>query len=463
MKNGLSWLLAILMLSACSDNLPKETVFKGKLENAPENYGLISSKGLNDTITINSDGTFRFTKQLSSPSYFTFRFGRSLHTIYLIPGDSLSVELNLQQRSNDPVYAESLAPINNYILKASKVSREVTSNFRELFSIPIDAFTHKLDSAKNEIEKIMVSEGIENTEFIAFEKERLNYQNLNLLFYYPNYNARLTGKTFSPDSADYSFMNGVDLSIEENLHINEYASLVTDYVQHLSSIDVGKPENKGKSNFEKHLMFFDLIDSLVTSQEIREYIKHQRVIETIQWENLEEAKSLYEHFMREAVNESYIGMVSAAYKLRIMLAPGTEAPAFSLTGIDGNTYNLSDFRGKLVYIDFWASWCAPCRAEIPSLLKLKEEYKNKPIAFVAISLDDDVEAWKNMVEEKGLKGYQLHAEKAWSSDVAKKYQIKGVPTFVLIDADGKFIEYNVARPSNPEINLIFDKHLKTIQ
>jgi thiol-disulfide isomerase/thioredoxin len=195
---------------------------------------------------------------------------------------------------------------------------------------------------------------------------------------------------------------------------------------------------------------------------VRDYVKHQSVVETIQWEKLEDGKNLFEHYMKVATTEPYKNLVNHIFAKRMMLAPGKPAPSFTLTGIDGNEYSLSDFAGKLVYIDFWASWCGPCRAEIPYLLTLKEAYKDKPIAFVAISLDDDIDAWKKMVAEKELKGYQLHAAKAWSSDVAKNYQIKGVPTFVLIDGVGNIIEYNVARPSDPEISIIFDKYLKTL-
>jgi thiol-disulfide isomerase/thioredoxin len=146
----------------------------------------------------------------------------------------------------------------------------------------------------------------------------------------------------------------------------------------------------------------------------------------------------------------------------MLLAPGQPAPEFTLTSIDGKEYSLSDFKGQIVYLDFWASWCGSCLREIPSLLKLKDAYKGKPIAFVAISIDDDKSAWEKMVNEKQLKGYQLHAEKAWQSDAAKHYQVYGVPTFVLIDGEGKIIEYPATRPSDPETALTLDKHLKQL-
>lgn len=462
MKNLLLFLGIALIISSCADNKPKDVTISGQLMNKPDNFGLLMSKGLTDTIKINDDGTFLYKKSLDSPSYFNFRVGRAMHTIFLLPGDSLFISLDLENRSNDPVFSGSKPEICSYILNANKVTRNFTSNFRSLYSSPFDVFTAKIDSVKADVLKMLENDGISESKFIALEKERLQYFSMGLLFDYPAYNARLTGKEFNPDSADYSFMNNLNMNIASQLHINEYASLVNKYIQNLHWNATTKPENKGKSRFETKVMLFELIDSLIIDPEVRDFVKHQSVIETIQWESLDDAKNLVEHYMKEVVVLPYKNLVEIAFAKRMLLAPGVDAPAFKLTGIDGKEYSLSDFSGKLVYIDFWASWCGPCRAEIPYLLKLKEAYKDKPVAFVAISLDDDIEAWKNMVAEKELKGYQLHATKAWSSDVAKNYQIKGVPTFVLIDGNGKIIEYNVARPSDPDISLIFDRYLKTL-
>lgn len=462
MKNTIIVCIAALLISSCADKQPKDTFISGKIDNQPDNYGLLISKGLTDTISIASDGTFNFVKSLKHPSYFTFRVGRNVSTIYLAPGDNLFISLNLEVRTNEPVYSGPSAELNSYLIKAYKVSRGLTSDFRGLYSQPIDVFNAKVDSVKNEVLSLLASENIHNQKFKESERERLEFWALGLKYDYPSYNARIQGLTFNPDSADYSFMENLDLNMDLNLVMSEYATLVNKYIQGIHWATISKSENKGKSRFEQNVMLFDLIDSLVQNPEIRDYIKHQSVVETIQWESLEDAKNFVELYMKVVATDAYKALVNNAFDKRMLLAPGNSAPSFTLTGIDGNEYSLSDFAGKLVYIDFWASWCGPCRAEIPFLLKLKDAYKDKPVAFVAISIDDDIDAWKKMVAEKELKGYQLHAEKAWSSDVAKKYQIKGVPTFVLIDGNGKIIEYNVARPSNPEISLILDKHLKSL-
>lgn len=144
------------------------------------------------------------------------------------------------------------------------------------------------------------------------------------------------------------------------------------------------------------------------------------------------------------------------------LAPGNEAPRFTYTDIRGKQYSLSDFRGKLVYIDFWATWCGPCRGELPHLDRLEKDYQGKKVVFLKISLDDEMDAWRKMVTEKKMGGVQLHADGAWNSDAARSYQIKGIPTFILIDANGKIISPSAPRPSSQEIRPLLDSELAKI-
>ena len=108
---------------------------------------------------------------------------------------------------------------------------------------------------------------------------------------------------------------------------------------------------------------------------------------------------------------------------------------------------MSDFRGKFVYIDVWATWCGPCRAELPHLEKLQEHFReNENIVFVSVSVDNTKDPWEKMVKEKKLKGVQLFA-KGRKSSISKEYMINSIPRFLLIDTDGKIIDSNAPRPS----------------
>jgi len=139
----------------------------------------------------------------------------------------------------------------------------------------------------------------------------------------------------------------------------------------------------------------------------------------------------------------------------------TISPTFDYENHKGGTTKLEDFKGKYVYIDVWATWCGPCRAEIPSLKKVEERYHGKNIVFVSISVDvdKDHEKWKNFVTEKQLGGVQLFADKNWNSDFMKSYGINSIPRFILIDPNGKVVKGDASRPSSPQLKEELDKLL----
>jgi thiol-disulfide isomerase/thioredoxin len=131
----------------------------------------------------------------------------------------------------------------------------------------------------------------------------------------------------------------------------------------------------------------------------------------------------------------------------------TVSALFDYENHKGGKTKLEDLRGKYVYIDVWATWCGPCRAEIPSLKKVEEKFQGKNIAFVSISIDveKDHEKWQNFVTEKQLGGIQLFADKDWRSDFITSYKINSIPRFLLIDPTGKIVDADAARPSDPRL------------
>ena len=152
----------------------------------------------------------------------------------------------------------------------------------------------------------------------------------------------------------------------------------------------------------------------------------------------------------------YYDQVLEANKLN-----GSASPSFDYENHKGGKTKLEDLRGKYVYIDVWATWCGPCRAEIPFLKKVEEKYHGKNIEFVSISVDvdKDHEKWVNFVKEKELGGMQLFADKNWNSEFMKSYNINSIPRFILLDPKGNIISSDAERPSSPALQTQLDKLL----
>jgi thiol-disulfide isomerase/thioredoxin len=117
------------------------------------------------------------------------------------------------------------------------------------------------------------------------------------------------------------------------------------------------------------------------------------------------------------------------------------APEISLNTPEGKTVKLSELRGKIVLIDFWASWCVPCRKENPTLVRLYNKYKNKGFTILSVSLDEDVNAWKNAILTDGLV-WPNHVSDllGWESSMINLYSIEAIPHTILVNKEGKIIE-----------------------
>lgn len=120
---------------------------------------------------------------------------------------------------------------------------------------------------------------------------------------------------------------------------------------------------------------------------------------------------------------------------------GSPAPDFTMNDVDGKPVKLSDFRGKWVLLDFWASWCKPCRRENPNVVKAYNEFKDKGFTVLGVSLDkpEDKAKWVEAIATDGLVWTQLSDLKAWDNEAAKLYDVNAIPMNFLINPEGKIV------------------------
>ena len=131
-------------------------------------------------------------------------------------------------------------------------------------------------------------------------------------------------------------------------------------------------------------------------------------------------------------------------------AAAAKAPDFELATPEGKLVKLSDFAGKYVLLDFWASWCPPCREENPHVVKAYERFKDKNFTVLGVSLDDSKSRWMQAIQADKLTWTQVSDLKRWDGDVVALYKVDGIPTSFLIDPEGKIIAKNLRGPDLEE-------------
>ncbi len=150
----------------------------------------------------------------------------------------------------------------------------------------------------------------------------------------------------------------------------------------------------------------------------------------------------------------YTEAIQAELNKLLTLQPGQPAPDFTLNDLDGQPVSLSQFKGKVVLLDFWASWCGPCIADLGTLRKIKEQVAAQPVVFLNVSLDANEGAWKQAIAKHEIKGVHVRSEQ-----VAQAYNVSGIPRYYLVDPQGLIVEDRLRLFDVEEVVAKIKKHL----
>ncbi len=189
----------------------------------------------------------------------------------------------------------------------------------------------------------------------------------------------------------------------------------------------------------KSLTSFYAMNSLNPSDYEKEFIEYSDKIKS----NFNDNQAVTEFLVRMASLKS--------------VQVGQQAPAFTMNGINGKKVSLADFKGKYVLLDFWASWCMPCRQENPNIVKAYNTYKDKNFTVFGVSLDKDPKAWAQAIAADNLTWTHASELSDFEGPTIRLYQIDAIPSSFLLNPDGKIIAKNLR---GEELEVFLAKNLK---
>ena len=445
-------LLVFLMITGCSSNKeesPKTVVMQGELINFNNATKILSARGSLASLTgdkhieLSVDGNNRFSTSFVLEKEGYYSVGRN--QLYLSPGDSLVVSLDYMD-PNKATFEGIGAEVNRYLMDVPfPKSGSYLSGGRQVKTPDVQDIV-KLAEIEN-TSRLSKLESVNNAsaQFKEFEKLRLDLDFINTLESFPIYASFKDYFEFNDENWITTMTPVLELLNEKSANLDQ-----NKYMDHPSFRDMLGVFGNEKFRSSGFFTSFNL------SPEMREFQKTESFIYSLKNAGLVDSIVVQSKVvMADLKNTDYQNAIKYTLSSYNSLEPGNAAYDFVMNTESGEKHPLSQYKGKIIYIDFWATWCGPCIAEEPAYEKLKEDYKGTNIEFLSISIDTNVKAWEKYIQKKGWTEKTYLISQAELTD----YKINGIPRYLLIDENFNIITAFAPRPSEEKVRTMLNELL----
>lgn len=429
--------------------------------------GKITNRGLIKTIDLNvnqkyldghfitytskilEDNTFAFAVEVLEPQLVTLTYSRNPAVFYIEPNDTiyLDTDANSFQYSlkfdgsgapNNEFYTEytqdnpiDASPFTQVMYKQKNYWYKINQNMNLLMQRhKQDEFSKKIllkkESAFMEMDAFHNNNGgILSQEFRDFMEAEIIYRWAYHMLAYGNVYKNVHQVT--PDFFD--FLHEVPLQSDQ-IGNHWYREFLMAYMDYLLMKDEAT-----EANFQN---MYELAAEQLGGSSMA-FVQSESIANGL----LKEEEGIMEKYLEFVENNPYVDYdekVLTAYQKSRKNAIGASAPNFQLSDINGDVVQLTDFKGKVIMLNFWASWCRPCISKMNEMKLMQDEMDERGVVFVNVSLDRTEEAWKSAVTDNQFTGIQLFAQGNIDADVAYDYDVTAIPQYFLIDQRGTFAE-----------------------
>ena len=390
-----------------------------------------------EEFTVDANGKGMIELNNFTAQYVTLQYGRSTRTLYLDPHMDLSMSFEGKRMYKAISFTGAGAAANSY-LNSGKLAQ---ASYQEA-KLPEKEFIKTTDSLYYANMKELNSHKLP-AAFANAEKKRLKYYsylNFPMFTIYHAYMNKL--KDFKASPNFYRRLKELTDINPDLLVFNEYKEFLFNAITTLGLN--GDSYTDQLSLLKSQLNY---IENNVKNPTVREHLVYTVAYNYVKRSGVDEADIAVKAVNKYVDDAEKKGKFDKVYQDWKKIAVGQPSPVFSGKDMNGNVVTLHQLKGKFIYIDVWATWCGPCRGELPHLKKLEEQFRGKAVEFVSLSCDQKEAPWKKTVEKEQLKGVQLHIGSG--SKFMQEYMISGIPRFILLDKEGKIISANMSRPSDP--------------
>jgi thiol-disulfide isomerase/thioredoxin len=435
---------------------------------------LASNKQPNYSATIKADGTYRLTFLKIGTQDVMFKYGDRLVILLVTPGDHLQLDYDAHNFQTSLIFSGDDAQTNrDYVAYQKALNNDAGVGYNGDYNVrSITRSASEKDSEPDAHKKFLTDRYTKESVFfnnylkahqlspvfIKWAKANLRYEYLENLMRYTWLHAAFNHKKMEdfvlPDSY-YDFIDKNDLNNINGAVCSSFGSYIGEYNRYFINKNLGKSFNI-KDEFALILKQpAGIMRNLMLSYYMYDFIDNGAV----NWAKTYMAKfkaNEGEQALRNSVQNAYDRIYSYT------LPPSTKLNNLP-KAVGDSLFNkiTAKYPGKVVYIDFWATWCLPCRAEMPYSKNLHQQLAGKDVVFVYLGVKSDEKLWRSLIAELGIEGEHFFLNDHDFTAISEKFQISGVPHYILIDKKGRIVNDNAKRPSDEQLKPEIEKLLAT--
>lgn len=461
LKQIILLVVTILLLSSCQEKKQTTASLHGKYTGFDKpitlyvrNHGEEISFGTPifiDTIVTSADGSFSVSLDASTPKELLLEgtapdgSNKIYQTVFIEAGDSIYYEsegkLQSPLKNLKGTGSNKLAVIEKAKIMIGRLSLHqiIAKKDSALILTELNNRLKKYDALTDSINSLF------STDFVNFVQGSKLQETAYFLKVLPSYLQAYGFPSFAIDSVVRNRAYEAIYSFSPHGYKN------FNFAEQLHQLLLSKL-SKTDTVTEKIKSYVTLVDSLHLPDEGNQLMTGKIILHFLEQGKAKEIEPILTNFYTRYPASAYTETLKAQFAEWNALSPGMPAPDFSATQLDGNAFRLSDLKGKVVYLDIWAVWCGPCRAEIPFAEKIKSHYaKTNDIVFLNVSVDSQKEIWKEFLDKNpDFKGLHVNDPGDFDAEIAKIYKVGGIPKYMVIDRAGKIFSTDAYRPSDGE-------------